>query len=155
MHGFPAPRWLGVDGEGRERLTFVDGVVATPPFPDWVLTDAALESVVRLLSQYHTAASSFIAPMDAGWDSEFEYAVEGSIIGHNDVCPENVVFRHGEAFALIDFDQAAPTHPLLDLAHLARMWVPLGAGDVSTKSSEFQDHVSRRLAPRHRRSALG
>jgi len=47
------------------------------------------------------------------------------VVCHNDVCPENVVFRDGAAVALLDFDFAAPGRPLYDLAAMARMWVPL------------------------------
>lgn len=32
-----------------------------------------------------------------------------ALIGHNDVCLENIVFRQGVAVALLDFDFAAPT----------------------------------------------
>jgi aminoglycoside phosphotransferase (APT) family kinase protein len=41
------------------------------------------------------------------------------------VCPENVVFRDGVAIALIDFEFAAPGRPVYDLAHLARLCIPL------------------------------
>ena len=44
---------------------------------------------------------------------------------HNDVCPENVVFRDGVAVALLDFEFAAPGRPVYDLAHLARLCVPI------------------------------
>lgn len=44
---------------------------------------------------------------------------------HNDVCPENVVFRDGRAAALIDFDLAAPGRALWDIAMTARYWVPM------------------------------
>lgn len=44
---------------------------------------------------------------------------------HNDVCPENVVFRDGRAAALIDFDLAAPGRALWDIAMAARYWVPM------------------------------
>ncbi|MDQ0798114.1 hypothetical protein QFZ58_006602 [Streptomyces sp. B1I3] len=44
---------------------------------------------------------------------------------HNDVCPDNVVFRDGHAFALIDFDLAAPGRPLWDVAMTARYWAPM------------------------------
>ena len=44
---------------------------------------------------------------------------------HNDVCPENVVFRDGIAVALLDFEFAAPGRPVYDLAHLARLCVPI------------------------------
>jgi Ser/Thr protein kinase RdoA (MazF antagonist) len=44
---------------------------------------------------------------------------------HNDVCPENVVFRDGRAVALIDFDLAAPGRAVWDVAMTARYWVPM------------------------------
>ena len=50
------------------------------------------------------------------------------MICHLDVCLENVVFRDGVAVALLDFDFAAPGHPLDDLASFARMCVPVDDG---------------------------
>lgn len=47
------------------------------------------------------------------------------MLTHNDVCPDNVVFRDGRAAALIDFDLAAPRRPLWDIAMTARYWVPM------------------------------
>ena len=44
---------------------------------------------------------------------------------HNDVCLENVVFRAGNAVALLDFDYVAPGRPIYDLAQMARMCVPI------------------------------
>src|SRR5436190_23278640 len=35
--GFPgAPNPVGFDEEGSERLVFIEGDVALPPYPDWV-----------------------------------------------------------------------------------------------------------------------
>jgi hypothetical protein len=55
---------------------------------------------------------------------------DDTVVCHNDVCPENVVFRDGEAIALLDFDFAAPGRRAFDLATLARMCVPVD-DDVS------------------------
>ena len=60
------------------------------------------------------------------------------MICHNDVCLENVVFRDGEAVALLDFDFAAPGRPLFDLAAFARMCVPID-DDLSASRLGFQD----------------
>jgi aminoglycoside phosphotransferase (APT) family kinase protein len=49
----------------------------------------------------------------------------GTLVCHNDVCPENVVFRDGIAVALLDFEFAAPGRPVYDLAQLARLCVPI------------------------------
>src|SRR3954462_8377313 len=40
-----APRFPGVDEEGREGLSVVPGTAGPPPFPEWALTDEALVSV--------------------------------------------------------------------------------------------------------------
>ncbi|MGW0705344.1 phosphotransferase [Streptomyces sp. NPDC002643] len=125
-HGFDgAPLPVELTPDGRERLTYLPGEVALPPFPRWVLTDEALMSVGRLLRRLHDASAA--APPDprADWPSDMADPEGGPILCHNDVCPENVVFRDGRATALIDFDLAAPGRPIWDLAMTARYWVPM------------------------------
>jgi hypothetical protein len=72
-------------------------------------------------------------PSDAAWSDEMADPSGGPVICHNDVCPENVVFRDGVAVALLDFDFAAPGRPLHDLAQLAKMWVPLDTDDDAAR----------------------
>jgi Ser/Thr protein kinase RdoA (MazF antagonist) len=123
--GFPAPVPTGPDDEGKETFEWIEGDVPVPPYPEWSLTNEALASVGRLLRRYHEAVRSFSPPPDLSWSKELADPNGGPIVCHNDVCPENVVFRGGEAFALLDFDLAAPGRPVWDLAHTARMWIPL------------------------------
>jgi hypothetical protein len=123
FEGVPAP--VGVDPDGRERLIFIAGEVPCPPFPAWSQTDGVLASVAALLSGFHRAAAGFVAPPGARWSDELADPSGGAVVCHNDVCPENVVFRHGQAVALLDFDYAAPGRPLYDLSQLAKMWVPI------------------------------
>ncbi|MFF1924268.1 phosphotransferase [Streptomyces sp. NPDC058221] len=125
-HGFDAaPTPVGLTAGGREQLTFVPGDVALPPFPGWVLTTTALESVGRLLRRLHEASEDIGAGTDVEWPQDLADPAGGTMVCHNDVCPENVVFRDGRAAALIDFDLAAPGRPLWDLAMTARYWVPM------------------------------
>ncbi|MDQ2728103.1 MAG: phosphotransferase [Actinomycetota bacterium] len=121
--GVPEP--VGIDPDGRERLVFIPGDVAWPPFPAWSQTDKALASVAELLARFHAATVGFETPPGAVWNLELADHVGGTVICHNDVCVENVVFRDGVAVALLDFDFAAPGRPLYDLAVMARMCVPL------------------------------
>jgi hypothetical protein len=113
-----------IQGDGRERLLFNGGVVAVPPYPAWAQTDRALSSIATLMKSFHVA-SSRLAVIPAKWSDELADPYGGTMICHNDVCLENVVFRHGEAAALLDFDFAAPGRPLFDLAAFARMCVPI------------------------------
>jgi hypothetical protein len=119
-----ASRPVGIDPDGRERLTFIEGDSAGPPYPAWVQSDAALASVAALLAGFHAASSSF-DPSGRAWSGELADPAGGPIVCHNDVCLDNVIFRDGLAVGLIDFDFAAPGRPVYDLAHLARLCIPL------------------------------
>jgi hypothetical protein len=59
------------------------------------------------------------------WNDEIADPRGGPIVCHNDICLENVVFRHGLAVGLLDFDFCAPGRPVYDLAQFARMCVPV------------------------------
>ena len=90
-----APRFLGVDEQGRDVLTFVEGDVPLPPYPPWALTDEALESLGRLLRRFHDATATFDQTSAAGWPDEWSDREGGPVVCHNDLFPENVVFRDG------------------------------------------------------------
>jgi hypothetical protein len=115
---------IGIDADGRERLVFIEGDVPRPPYPDWSQSEPALVSVARLLRDLHDAAHGF-DPRGGTWDDSLADPAGGTLVCHNDVCPENVVFRDGLAVALLDFEFAAPGRPVYDLAHLARLCVPI------------------------------
>jgi len=125
-HGFDgAPTPVGLTGQGREQLTFLPGHVALPPFPDWAMTRSALESVGVLLRRLHETSATVPTDTDTEWSRDLADPEGGPLLCHNDVCPDNVVFRDGRAAALIDFDFAAPGRALWDVAMTARYWVPM------------------------------
>ncbi|RFC70063.1 phosphotransferase [Streptomyces sp. AcE210] len=125
-HGFDAaPVPVGVRADGREQLEFITGDVAAPPFPRWAMSETALRSVGGLLRRLHEASAGVRVDVSAGWAGELADPEGGTMLCHNDVCPENVVFRDGRAVALIDFDQAAPGRPVWDVALTAGYWVPM------------------------------
>jgi hypothetical protein len=122
FEGAPFP--IGIDEDGRERLVFVDGDVPVPPYPEWSQTDAALASIASLLRGLHDVARGF-DPQDFTWSDALADPAGGTLVCHNDVCPENVVFREGVAVALLDFEFAAPGRAVSDVAQLARLCVPI------------------------------
>jgi aminoglycoside phosphotransferase (APT) family kinase protein len=77
-----------------------------------------------LLRGLHDAAREF-DPQGHTWDDALADPAGGTVVCHNDVEPSNVVFRDGVAVALLDFEFAAPGRPVYDLAHLARLCVPI------------------------------
>ena len=128
-----APRFLGIDRAGREVLSYVDGEVAGRPRPPWIAEEARLASVGRLVRAYDDAAASFIPPPGAapGWQPADSSGIPPApadppeLIGHVDITPENVVFRDGRAFALIDFDLARPATRADEMFNTILWWAPL------------------------------
>jgi hypothetical protein len=128
-----APRYLGVDAAGREVLTFVEGEVAARPHPDWLADEARLVSIARLVRTYDDATVDFVPPEGVVPDPSPpdppdippEPAGEPEIVAHLDLTPENLVFREGKAFGLIDFDLARPGTRVDELYNAMLWWAPL------------------------------
>jgi hypothetical protein len=143
IHAFlTALRDLGFDGasvpvaieDGRERLVFMEGDVPVTPYPEWAQSDSVLASVAELMRRFHEASRG-VDPSGGTWSDEMaDFDPSGDVVVcHNDVCLENVVFRHGVAVGLLDFDFAAPGRPVYDLAAFARMCVPVDDQESAAK----------------------
>jgi hypothetical protein len=123
-----APRYLGVDGKGRDVLTFLDGDVPGSPVEPWAAADGVLPGVARLVRRLHDASVGFVAPERAaqpGRPQPLFPADEPRIVAQRDVTPQNTVFRDGLAVGLIDFDLSDWTTRSVDLANTAMHWIPL------------------------------
>ena len=154
-----APRFHGIDAQGRDILDFVPGDVPGQPLVEpWAATVPVLRAVAKLLRSLHEASASFVPPPDACWFGD-DIAVElpadlppeppVDVVSHFDVTPQNVVFRAGEPVALIDFDLARPGSRLRDVVNTAMWWVPLfpepdrdpalAAADATSRLAVFVD----------------
>lgn len=122
-----APRFLGIDDRGRTVVTYVAGRAGGPPYEPWTVGAGLLVSVAELLRRFHEAVRTFVPPAGATWDTTLAPGDVGPspIVGHNDASVENTVCRDGRAVAFIDFDFAAPTDRLWDVAIALRHWVPV------------------------------
>lgn len=118
-----APRVLGIDGQGREILSYVPGEVPECAAPD-VVTERVLREVSGLLRRYHEAVSGYVLPSSVGWYHE-ELPGRRTVVCHNDLSPRNTVFREGRPVAFLDWDLAGPAPPEWDLAQAAWQFVPL------------------------------
>jgi aminoglycoside phosphotransferase (APT) family kinase protein len=113
-----APRLVGsgLDVDGREMLTFIEGEF-TQPGP-WTIDGAA--ALGHLLRDLHRATSTFRPVPDAVWFPWHGRHLGGpaKVIGHCDVAPWNIVARDGLPVGLIDWETAGPVDPLVELAQL-------------------------------------
>ena len=107
-----APRCLGLDDQGREILTFIEGDVAVrldgAQLSDYVRSDSTLAQLGRLARELHDATVGFEAPPGTEWSYLEGAPRDGDVICHNDLGPWNTVFRGGAPVAFIDWDGAAP-----------------------------------------------
>ena len=113
-----APRVIGsgFDPQGRETLTYLPGASLHPgPWPE-----DALFNLGRLLADFHRASASFVPPENAIWRPWFgrDLGTGQRIIGHGDLGDWNVLAQHGQPSAFIDWEQAGPVDPLVELAQL-------------------------------------
>lgn len=106
------------------------------------MTDRALADLASLVRRLHEATATF-RPEIADWSTEWADPTGGSVICHNDLFPENVVFRDGRVVALIDFAMAAPGRPLWDVAIAAEVWGPLGDPDRRDQHPMDLDGIAR------------
>ena len=119
-----APRVLGIEGDD-EVLSLLRGEPAFSPWPSVLRSAAGVGELASWLREYHDAVRDFQPPADARWQGRTDEWRPGMIIRHGDLGPWNSIW-HGERLAgFIDWDFAAPGHPLDDLAQLAWYAVPL------------------------------
>lgn len=124
VRGVPQP--LGITEDGHEVLRFVEGTVPAYPMPEWVWTEAALESSARLLREVHDATATL--SIEGPWRSPGREPIE--VICHNDFATYNLVFDdQARAVGIIDWDFAPPGPRLWDVAYLAYRIVPLSTSD--------------------------
>ena len=108
-HFAGAPRFLGVDERGRERLSYLPGWVA-PDRDHGAWSDEQLLAASRLIRGFHDTLAA--SPLADGEET----------VCHNDLGPCNTVHRDGVPYAFIDWDTAAPGPRVLDVAHAVWRW---------------------------------
>jgi Ser/Thr protein kinase RdoA (MazF antagonist) len=112
-----APRFLGLDEQGRERLSYLHGWVAPDLAHDgW--TDGQLVATAELTRGFHDALGG--SPLAAGEET----------VCHNDLGPCNTVHVDGLPVAFIDWDSAMPGPRALDLAHAIWYWAVISDTDA-------------------------
>lgn len=121
-----APRFVGLDEQGREVLSYVEGAPAVAPVP---ASDEVVSELGLLLRRMHDAQHGFVLPAGLSWPDGHVEVTSDSVVCHNDLFWPNVVFLEGMPVALIDWDLAAPAPRIYDVASAANFWVPLRPDD--------------------------
>lgn len=121
-----APRFLGMDEQGREILTYLEG----QPMPDSGshLSDDLLVQAAQVIRSYHDVTAGSIL------------AQGHEIVAHNDLGPHNTIFYENRLVGFIDWDGAAPGTRLRDFANAVYSYV-----DVSHWANQTADLQAQRI----------
>ncbi|NJP88944.1 aminoglycoside phosphotransferase family protein [Nonomuraea sp. FMUSA5-5] len=122
--GFPySPRVLGIDEEGREILTYIEGESGPQGWVK-VVEDGGLVSLALLLRDYHDAVAGFRLPDGLTWSSGETEAGDDDVICHGDFGPWNIVWRGDRPVGILDWDYARPRPRLHDVAYALEYLAP-------------------------------
>jgi hypothetical protein len=143
-----SPRVLGIDEQGREVLSYVEGDSATHPWPEALREQTGIGAMGRLIREFHDAVRDFVLPDDAVFRVGQRQLAPGEIVCHGDLGFWNTIWRANELVGIIDWDFAEPASPLRDLAQAAIYDVPLRADKACVEAgfAAVPDRRARLLA---------
>jgi hypothetical protein len=138
-----APRLLGIDDEGREVLTWIDGESGGDGWAK-VVTDEGLTAMARLLRDYHDAVRDFRPSAGAGWAAHDGVFRPGDLVCHGDFGPWNLVWRGNRPIGILDWDYAWPHPPIHDVAYALEYVAPFRDDDFAMGSLRYPAPPDRR-----------
>ncbi|MGI8484861.1 MAG: aminoglycoside phosphotransferase family protein [Thermomicrobiales bacterium] len=144
--GFPySPRVLGVEVDGREKISFLPGAAMMRPWRPVMLAKHGPIQAAAMLRQFHGATRDLILPSETRWRFGNAAKSADQVIRHGDLGPWNTLWEGDRLTGLVDWDLAEPGFPITDLAQLAYYFIPL-RGDRGWREAGFSDapdYVSR------------
>lgn len=118
-----APRFLGIDENDREILTFIEGEAGNYPLKRYMWSDDVLIEIAKMLRLYHDAVSDF--PFSDEWKPIDHTPGKAEVLCHNDFAIYNIIFNRKKPAGIIDFDVAAPGPRIWDIAYTLYTCIPL------------------------------
>ena len=128
----PHPVGSGFGPDGREQLSFIDGVSPQPA--PW--SDDAAHRIGQMLRALHDATATFEPPTDAVWQPWFARSMRRAggddrrVIGHGDLGPWNILAIDALPVGFIDWDNAGPVDAVVEVAQVAWLNAQLHDDDV-------------------------
>jgi hypothetical protein len=111
---FPSPHPMGIDGVGREVVSFLPGVCSNHPWPPGLLAISGAREVGAMLRAYHAAVAEFRPPEPAIWRHGAQRLGAGHVVIHGDFGPHNLIWTGDRLTGVIDFELARPGRPIED-----------------------------------------
>ncbi|PGS49383.1 aminoglycoside phosphotransferase family protein [Bacillus sp. AFS041924] len=141
-----APKFLGIDENGREILSFIEGEAGNDPLKEYMWSNDSLKDIAKMLRLYHDAVSDF--PLSDDWKAIDNTPRKMEVLCHNDFARYNIIFQHEKPVGIIDFDVAGPGPRLWDIAYTLYTCVPLSRYYLSESGKEVYN------SPLHNRERI-
>jgi thiamine kinase-like enzyme len=141
FHSVPEP--FGFDKEGREILSFIEGVTFDYPLSKKASSISVLLSAAQLLRAYHDVSVNFLNLNNSSHNWMFPSRDPQEVICHNDFAPYNVVFQGEQAIGIIDFDTAHPGPRKWDIAYALYRFAPFTSKENEDGFGDIEDQILR------------
>jgi Phosphotransferase enzyme family len=138
-----APRFLGLDEQGREILSYIDGE-SGPRGWARITDDAGLVRFARLLRDYHDAVAGFRLPAGLTWFTGQAGPTDGELVCHGDFGPWNVVWDGRAPVGILDWDYARPAPPEHDIAYALEYAAPFRDDQECVRWLRYREPPDRR-----------
>lgn len=136
-----APRVLGIDEQGREILTYIEGTVVWPDATH-LLDASALGAIAGLVRSLHDLGTGLMPASFAWSDFGADPSEVHEVLCHNDLAPWNLVHTRA-GWVFIDWDLVAPGRRAWDLGWAVLSLIPLfpertpGGRELQERLSQF------------------
>jgi Phosphotransferase enzyme family len=136
-----APKPLGIDDDGREVLSFIDG--DSPRDNLRVASDDGLRAYARSLRAYHDAVANYRPAPGLEWAYGEMPLRDGDIMCHGDFGTWNLVWRGSDVVGILDWDLAYPGPALDDVAYALVYSVPFRSDEDASRWFAFDEPPNR------------
>lgn len=135
---FPySPKFLGVDDNGREVLSFLNGDSGKEGWK-YITNDEGLYRYAKFLRTYHDAVKGYKPSEKLEWANGAKGLQKGQIICHGDFGPWNIVWDiHGNPVGIVDWDLAHPNSPEHDILYALEYSAPFRDDKATIKWHHF------------------
>jgi hypothetical protein len=154
-----SPRFLGIDEQGREILTYLPGESGADGWAK-VVDEDGLRAFGRLLREYHDAVAGYRPDAGTVWSTGAggfgvgESAAD-HVVCHGDFGPWNVVWDGTRPVGIVDWDHARPAPRLWDVAYAAQYCCPFRDDETCVRWLRYQQAPDRRRRLRILSEAYG
>ena len=135
------PKPYGINEEGKEVVSFVEGEVFNDSLPDMIMSDEVLIDVAKLLRRYHDIGEKYVQRLTGEEVWMLPKKEPQEVMCHGDFAPYNMTFVEGKVHGIIDFDTLHPGPRLWDIAYAVYRWIPF----VSPTNPDYRENPEEQI----------